>query len=49
MLAVCSKSNREDSSAAESLRNELLAKRLEKEADRRYQEIRKRAVIVNKR
>ena len=48
MIAVCNKSNREDSAAADSVRNELLMKRLEGEAQRRYQEVRNKAVIVRK-
>ena len=47
MIAVCAKSNQEDSSAAENLRNELVFKKLEGESNRRYREIRAKAVIVN--
>ena len=48
MIAVCGKSNRTDSNAAEGLRNDLLMKRLEGESQRRFQEVRAKAIIVKK-
>ncbi len=48
MLALCNKANREDSAAAESIRNDLLMKKLEGESTRRYQEVRAKAIIVKK-
>ena len=48
MLAVCSKDDRNDTSAEENLRNELVFKKLETESARRYREIRAKAVIVNR-
>ena len=46
MLAVCNKSDRQDASAAENLRNDMLFKKLQNESDKRYKEIRAKAVIV---
>ncbi len=48
MLAVCDKASREDTAAADSVRNEILTKRLEGESNRRYQDVRAKAVIVRK-
>jgi peptidyl-prolyl cis-trans isomerase SurA len=47
MIAVCAKSNQSDTGSAESLRNELVFKKLEGESTRRYREIRAKAIIVN--
>ena len=46
MIAVCGKSTREDSAAADAVRNEILSKKLEGESARRYQEVRNKAIIV---
>jgi peptidyl-prolyl cis-trans isomerase SurA len=48
MIAVCGKTSREDAAAAEAVRSELLSKRLEGDGDRRYREIRAKAIIVKK-
>jgi len=49
MLAVCAKGEKSDQNAAESVRSDLLFKKLQKESERRYQEVRAKAVIVTKR
>ena len=49
MLAVCSKGEKQDQNAAENVRNDLLFKKLQKESERRYREVRAKAVIVIKR
>ena len=48
MIAVCRKVDREDASAAENVRNELLAQKLEGQSQSRYRELRAKAVIVKK-
>ena len=48
MLAVCGKNNRDDSGASEGLRSDLLFKKLQGESDRRYREIRAKAIIVKR-
>ena len=48
MLAVCGKAEREDGAAAEAIRGDLLMKRLEAQSQRRYAEVRAKAVIVRK-
>lgn len=48
MLAVCKKTDREDTSAAENVRNDLLAKKLDSQSDARFQELRAKAIIVKK-
>ena len=48
MLALCGKVDREDANAADTIRSDLVMKRLETEFARRYQEIRAKAVIVKK-
>jgi peptidyl-prolyl cis-trans isomerase SurA len=48
MLAVCKKVEREDSAAAENLRNDLLAKKLEGQSQSRYREVRAKAIVVKK-
>jgi peptidyl-prolyl cis-trans isomerase SurA len=48
MLAVCGKANRLDSAAADEMRNDMLTKKLRSESDRRYQEVRAKAIIVTK-
>jgi len=49
MLAVCSKGEKQDQNAADNVRSDLLFKKLQKESERRYQEVRAKAVIVTKR
>ncbi len=48
MLAVCNKSDRQDTAAAENLRNDMLFKKLQGESDKRYAEVRSKAVIVKR-
>ncbi len=48
MLAVCNKSDKQDAAAAENIRNDIVFKKLQGESDRRYQEIRAKAVIVKR-
>jgi len=48
MLAVCNKSDRQDSAAAENLRNDMVFKKLQGESDKRYAEVRSKAIIVNR-
>jgi peptidyl-prolyl cis-trans isomerase SurA len=48
MLAVCNKSDREDSEGLETVRADLLQKRLQSVSDKRFAEVRARAVIVKK-
>ena len=48
MLAVCNKNDRQDSTAAENIRSDLVFKKLQGESDKRYQEIRAKAVIVKR-
>jgi len=48
MLAVCNKSDKQDAAAAESLRNDLVFKKLQGDSDKRYREIRAKAVIVRR-
>ena len=48
MLAVCNKSDRQDTAAAENLRNDMLFKKLQGESDKRYAEVRAKAIIVNR-
>ena len=48
MLAVCNKSDRQDSTAAENIRSDLVFKKLQGESNKRYQEIRAKAVIVKR-
>ena len=48
MLAVCNKSDRQDAAAAENLRNDMLFKKLQGESDRRYAEVRAKAIIVKR-
>ena len=48
MLAVCNKSDRQDAAAAENLRNDMLFKKLQGESDKRYAEVRAKAVIVKR-
>ena len=48
MLAVCNKSDRQDTAAAENLRNDMLFKKLQGESDKRYAEVRSKAIIVNR-
>ncbi len=48
MLAVCNKSDKQDSVAAENLRNDLVFKKLQGESETRYKEIRAKAVIVKR-
>ena len=48
MIAVCNKSDRQDAAAAENLRSDLVFKKLQGESDKRYQEIRAKAVIVKR-
>ncbi len=49
MLAVCNKSERTDQAAADNVRNDLLFKKLQAESERRYREVRAKAIIVVKR
>lgn len=49
MLAVCSKGEKQDQNAADNVRNDLLFKKLQKESERRYREVRAKAIIVVKR
>jgi peptidyl-prolyl cis-trans isomerase SurA len=49
LLAVCSKGEKQDQNAAENVRSDLLFKKLQKESERRYQDVRSKAVIVTKR
>ncbi len=48
MLAVCSKSDREDTAAMDSVRNDLLMTRLQGVSDKVFAGIRSRAIIVKK-
>ena len=49
MLAICGRRDmRDDTSAGEDIRNELLAKKIDALADKAYAELRKRAVIVKR-
>lgn len=49
MLAVCGKNNEgSDGAAAQEIRQNLLSKRMEAEAERMYRPIRKRAIIVRR-
>jgi peptidyl-prolyl cis-trans isomerase SurA len=48
MIAVCRKVDREDASAAEGVRNDLLARKLEGASQSRYRELRAKAIIVKK-
>ena len=48
LIAVCRKIDREDSSAAENVRNELLARKLQGASDSRYRDLRSKAIIVKK-
>ena len=48
MLAVCGKGEKQDQNAAENIRSDLLFKKLQKESERRYREVRAKAVIVTK-
>ena len=48
MLAVCNKSDKQDAAAAESLRNDLVFKKLQGDSDKRYRDIRAKAVIVKR-
>jgi peptidyl-prolyl cis-trans isomerase SurA len=48
MLAVCNKSDRQDAAAAENLRNDMVFKKLQGESDKRYAEVRAKAIIVNR-
>ena len=48
MLAVCNKSDRQDAAAADNLRNDMLFKKLQGESDKRYAEVRAKAIIVNR-
>ena len=48
MLAVCNKSDRQDAAAAENLRNDMVFKKLQSESDKRYAEVRAKAVIVKR-
>ncbi len=49
MLAVCSKGEKQDQNAADNVRSDLLFKKLQKESERRYREVRAKAIIVTKR
>jgi peptidyl-prolyl cis-trans isomerase SurA len=48
MLAVCAKSDREDNEAMDTVRGDLLMKRLQVVSDKRFAEVKSRAVIVKK-
>ena len=48
MLAVCNKSDKQDAAAAESLRNDLVFKKLQGDSDKRYRDTRAKAVIVKR-
>ncbi len=48
MLAVCNKSDKQDSAAAENLRNDLVFKKLQGESETRYKEVRAKAIIVKR-
>ena len=48
MLAVCNKSDKQDAAAAESLRSDLIFKKLQGESEARYKEVRAKAVIVKR-
>ncbi len=48
MLALCSRVERDDSDAAESVRNELLSKRMIGVSDQKFAELKSRAIIVKK-
>lgn len=48
MLAVCKKLDRQDATAEENVRNDLLARKLTSEAADRYREVRAKAIIVRK-
>jgi peptidyl-prolyl cis-trans isomerase SurA len=48
MLAVCNKSDRQDAAAAETVRNDMLFKKLQGESDKRYAEVRSKAIIVKR-
>ena len=48
MVAVCKKVDREDASAAENVRNDLLAKKLDSQSASRFRELRAKAIIVKK-
>ena len=48
LIALCSKTQREDTSAAESVRSDLVTKRLSSESKRLYDEVRRKAIVVRK-
>lgn len=48
MLAVCNKSDKQDSAAAENVRNDLVFRKLQGDSDSRYKDIRAKAVIVKR-
>ncbi len=48
MLAVCSKTNREDTAAADATRTGMVDKRLSSESRRLYEDVRRKAIIVRK-
>jgi hypothetical protein len=49
MLAVCGRRDmRDDTTAGEDIRNELLAKKIDDLAAKSYADLRKRAIIVKK-
>jgi peptidyl-prolyl cis-trans isomerase SurA len=48
MLAVCNKSDKQDAAAADNIRNDLVFKKLQGESDKRYREVRAKAVIVKR-
>jgi peptidyl-prolyl cis-trans isomerase SurA len=48
MLAVCNKSDKQDAAAAETVRNDLVFRKLQGESENRYKEIRAKAVIVKR-
>ena len=48
MIAVCGKSDRQDAAAAENLRSDLVFRKLQGESEKRYKEIRAKAVIVKR-
>ena len=48
MLTLCDKGERKDSDAADTVRNELLTKRLQGVSEEKFAEVKKRAIIVKK-
>ena len=48
MLAVCNKSDKQDTAAAENVRNDLVFKKLQGESEARYKEVRAKAIIVKR-